>query len=76
MAGFSRTNLYAMRKLYQYFSSVKIQAQIGNISIVQQLIGQLPWGHISILLSQVKAEKEMLFYIQQTLENHWSRAHQ
>ena len=73
MAGFSRTNLYAMRKFYQYFSSAKIQAQTGEIVIVQQLVGQLPWGHLSFLLRKVKAEKEMLFYIQQTLENHWSR---
>ena len=73
MAGFSRTNLYAMRKFYQYFSSVNFQKEVGDIAIVQQLVGRLPWGHLSLLLSKVKATKEVLFYLQQTLENHWSR---
>lgn len=73
VAGFSRTNLYSMRQFYQYFSTTDFQQLAGNIEIVQQLVGQLPWGHLSMLIRKVKAEKEMLFYIQQTLENQWSR---
>jgi len=73
ISGFSRTNLYAMRKFYLYFTSVKFQEEINDSSIVPQLVEQLPWGHIRLLIIKVKAEKEMLFYIQQTIQNHWSR---
>jgi predicted nuclease of restriction endonuclease-like (RecB) superfamily len=42
-------------------------------SIVNQVGGQLPWSHIKILLDKVSEYKEALFYINQTIENGWSR---
>jgi predicted nuclease of restriction endonuclease-like (RecB) superfamily len=42
-------------------------------AIVQQVGGQLPWSHIKILLDKVSDYKEALFYINQTIENGWSR---
>jgi predicted nuclease of restriction endonuclease-like (RecB) superfamily len=41
--------------------------------IVQQLVAQIPWGHNVRLLELVKNPKERLWYIQQTIENGWSR---
>lgn len=76
MAGFSRTNLYAIRKFYIYFSSKTIRELLTNNSeeaIVPQLVGQLPWGHIRLLVDKTKVEKETIFYIQQTINNQWSR---
>lgn len=42
-------------------------------SIVQQIGGQLPWSHIKILLDKVSDCQQARFYIQQTIENGWSR---
>jgi predicted nuclease of restriction endonuclease-like (RecB) superfamily len=49
ISGFSRTNLYAVRKFYIYFSSEEFKelfAKNENQVIVPQAVGQLPWGHI------------------------------
>lgn len=42
-------------------------------AIVHQVGGQLPWSHIKILLDKVSDYKVTLFYINQTIENGWSR---
>lgn len=42
-------------------------------AIVHQIGGQLSWSHIKILLDKVSDNKEILFYINQTIENGWSR---
>lgn len=41
--------------------------------IVPQVVGQLPWGHLKILISKIKENKECLFYMQETISNSWSR---
>lgn len=92
MQGFSRRNLYYVKKFYDYFNTFSeheqfvppIGAQIESAivprsgaqmvpSIVHQVGGQLPWSHIKILLDKVSDYKEARFYIQQTIENGWSR---
>ncbi len=77
--GFSRTNLYYVKKFYDYFSTFSENEQIvppsgGQIeidahtatkmvpAIVPQIGGQLPWGHIKILLDKVSDHQEALFY--------------
>ena len=48
-------------------------------SIVQQLVGQLPWGHSVILIDRVKNAAVRLWYARQTIQFGWSRnilAHQ
>lgn len=42
-------------------------------AIVPRIAGQLPWSHIKILLDKVKDHQEAIFYIQETIENGWSR---
>ncbi len=63
--GFSRTNLLYMRA----FASAYPDEQF-----VQQAAGQIPWFHNCVLLDRVKAPEQRVWYIQQTIENGWSRA--
>lgn len=65
MKGFSRTNLLYMRSF---------AAAYPDEQIVQQLVGQIPWGHNVRILDAVKDYDEQLWYVQQTIENGWSRA--
>ncbi len=62
--GFSRSNLMYMRA----FAEAWPDAQI-----VQQAVGQLPWGHNLVLLSKLKGREERLVYAQKAIENGWSR---
>jgi len=49
-------------------------------SSVQQTVGfnfdilGVPWGHHMLVLDKAKLMEEALFYLQQTIENNWSRA--
>jgi len=109
--GFSRTNLFEMRKFYLFYVGSPIVHQLGGqipvnyeddafeitdsdrcssdskqitleLEIVQQAAGQLesdslltkiPWRHHVVILSKCANVKEALFYIQQTIQNNWSR---
>jgi len=80
MKGFSVTNLKYCKYLYSKFP---ISPQLGDdlISISPQaedelllnLVKQIPWGHIKLLIDKVKDNKKAQFYIQQTIENNWGR---
>jgi predicted nuclease of restriction endonuclease-like (RecB) superfamily len=65
MHGFSRANLLSMRAFAEAYI---------DEAIVQQLVGQLPWGHNVLLLAKVKNPEHRIWYAQQTLEHGWSRA--
>lgn len=64
MRGFSPRNLLFMRSFAGAFTSGPI---------VKQLVSQLPWGHIIRILQKVKSAPERSWYINQTIENGWSR---
>ncbi len=64
MKGFSRTNLLYMRSFADAWTDEQI---------VQQAVGQLPWGHNLVLISKLKTPEERLAYAQKTIENGWSR---
>ncbi len=64
MKGFSRSNLLYMRAFADAWP---------NQQIVQQAVGQLPWGHNLVLLTKLKTSDERLAYAQKTLEHSWSR---
>ncbi len=55
MKGFSRANLMYMRAFAQAWP---------DESIVQQLVGQLPWGHNLVLLTKLKTDQQRLSYAQ------------
>ena len=63
MKGFSRANLMYMRSFAEAWSEEQI---------VQQPVGQLPWGHNLVLLTKLKTEQERLSYAQGALDNGWS----
>lgn len=65
MGGFSRSNLLYMRAFAEAYPKVVI---------VQQLVGQIPWGHNVLLLSKVKKPEQRLWYAQAAITNGWSRA--
>jgi predicted nuclease of restriction endonuclease-like (RecB) superfamily len=65
VTGFSRTNLFAMRQFYQFYKS--------HSEKIPQLVGQIPWGHNRLILTKIKDVEQALFYIQNTIENGWSR---
>jgi predicted nuclease of restriction endonuclease-like (RecB) superfamily len=67
LKGFSRANLMYMR------SFAKTWPDFIDNPIVQQAVGQIPWGHNLALLSKVKDNQQRIAYAQKTIENGWSR---
>ncbi|QNH76814.1 DUF1016 domain-containing protein [Pseudomonas protegens] len=64
MKGFSRANLMYMRAFAEAWP---------DSEIVQQAVGQLPWGHNLLLITKLKAPQERLAYAQRVVEYGWSR---
>lgn len=64
MKGFSKTNIKYM---------VQFAAAYPDFQISQQLVGQIPWGHNILIMQKIDSKKERLWYINQTIENGWSR---
>ncbi len=58
-----------MRKWYEFYSSSSIE-----IKKVQQLVGQIPWGHNVTIITKAASIEEAIFYSLKTIENGWSRA--
>lgn len=63
MKGFSVRNLKYMRQFVECYQ---------DIEFVQQLVAQIPWGH-NILIMNINNVEEKVFYIEQTIQNNWSR---
>ncbi len=62
--GFSRENLFRMKRFYQAYKA--------NI-IVSQLVTQLGWSHNFLIFSKCKDPLEREFYIRMTISQGWSR---
>lgn len=65
MKGFSRANLMYMRAFAEAWPDAEI---------VQQAVGQLPWGHNLVLLSKLKSQPQRVLYAQRAIEHGWSRS--
>lgn len=63
MQGLSTSNLKYRKRFYLFYNSL----------IGQQPVDQLPWGYNILIFSKSKDISEAHFYIQQTIENNWSR---
>ncbi len=63
--GFGTRNLKYMRKFAQEYTEPEF---------VQQVVAQLPWGHILYLIDSVSDREIRNFYITQTVEHGWSRS--
>ncbi len=64
MTGFSRTNLLYMRAFAEAWSEK---------TFVQQVVGQIPWGHNLRILDLLKIPQEREWYIRQAIKHGWSR---
>ena len=64
MKGFSPRNLKYMRAFAEAWP---------DSAIVQQAVGQLPWGHNLVLLSRLKDADLRLAYAQRAIVHGWSR---
>lgn len=65
MKGFSRANLFNIRQWHLFYSRFDEK--------VQQLVGQLPWGHNIVIINKAKDADEALFYVKEAIANNWSR---
>ncbi|MCC7439599.1 MAG: DUF1016 family protein [Armatimonadetes bacterium] len=63
--GFSSQNLWYMRQLVLEYRSHPI---------LQQLVGELPWGHNLLILAKVKSIPQKEFYLRTAAANSWSRS--
>jgi predicted nuclease of restriction endonuclease-like (RecB) superfamily len=64
MKGFSRANLMYMRAFADAWP---------DSAIVQQLVGQLPWGHNLVLLTRLKDTAARRQYAERAITDGWSR---
>lgn len=64
MKGFSRANLMYMRAFAEAWP---------DGAIVQQAVGQLPWGHNLVLLTKLKEPDQRLAYAERAISHGWSR---
>jgi len=65
MKGFSPRNLAYMKAFAEAYPDERI---------LQQLAAKIPWFHNCTLLEKVKDPERRLWYIQQTIQNGWSRS--
>lgn len=64
MKGFSRANLMYMRAFAEAWP---------DAGIVQQEVGQLPWGHNLVLMTRLKGPEQRLAYARSAIAHGWSR---
>lgn len=62
--GLSRTNLLYTRAF---------AASYPDEEFVRQFLGQIPWGHNTVLLDKVHDLDERMWYVRQVIEHGWSR---
>ena len=65
LSGLSRSNLEYMRRFAAAYPSV---------SFPQQAVGELPWGHITVLLDKLSDQPTRDWYAAATVQHGWSRA--
>lgn len=88
VTGFSVRNLRYMRDFYEFYPDLSRRDQIGKQTASQldinaeeaeksvfdrYRIDQIPWGHNILIFTKSKDLSEAEFYINQTIENGWSR---
>ena len=64
--GWSRTNLLYMRKVAEIWPT--------EPEFVQQAVGRLPWGHVTVLLDRLDTRAERDWYAERAAEGGWTRA--
>ncbi len=64
VSGFSARNLKYMRKFADCYQENNYAAAAA----------QIPWGHNMVIMDRIKDQNQRVWYIQQTIENGWSRS--
>lgn len=64
LRGFTRSNLFRMRQIYETYQGDEI---------VAPLVRQLPWSHNLIIFNQSKRPEEREFYLRQAIREQWSK---
>ncbi|MFH2093036.1 MAG: PDDEXK nuclease domain-containing protein [Pseudomonadota bacterium] len=64
MTGFSPQNLWLARQFYLEYSP---------FPILQQLVGETPWGHNILIMQKIKDKDERFFYLESSSKLGWSR---
>ena len=72
MNGFSVRNLQQICKWHSFYNLELINAK-QLVSHLQQDFFSVPWGHHILIMQRCKNIDKALFYVQQTVENNWSR---
>lgn len=73
--GFSERNIKFMSQFFkEYNSESEIRKQpVSQIEEIKNLAVQIPWGHNIVLMQKIKDLNIRSWYIQETIENGWSR---
>lgn len=80
--GFSRSNLFYVRKWFLFYrAGEKVLQVVGLLDNglktnenVSELVTQIPWGHNREIITKCSAIPQALFYVRETIKNNWSRA--
>jgi predicted nuclease of restriction endonuclease-like (RecB) superfamily len=64
MTGLSARNLVYMQTFAKSYP---------DFEFTQQLVAQIPWGHICTIMDKVNNTQKRIWYTQKTIENGWSR---
>jgi len=83
IGGFSSKNLRYCRTFFRFYCSPEIwQQAVAKLDVTPwagmdrefaELLAQVPWGHNILVFTKSADLHEARFYLQQTLENGWSR---
>ena len=71
MKGLSRSNLFYAKQFYLFYKNEIVQQPVEQLG--KQPITRIPWGHNIMIFTKSESLEEAYFYVQQTLENNWSR---
>lgn len=64
LKGYSERNLSYMLKFAKEYQ---------DVTILQQSVAKLPWGHNILLIEKIKDQKLRFWYAEKCIENNWSR---
>ena len=86
LKGFSRTNLFYIKKFYEFYSPHLVQLNGGlnkkdnqnkivhhDGGLLESIIFKIPWRHNVDIFNKVKTIDEALYYVKQTMLNNWGR---
>lgn len=74
-SGFSVTNIKYAKRWYEFYNQDDvIRQQLVDELEIPADFGLVPWGHHIEIFTRCKSVNEALFYIEETINNSWSRA--